>query len=67
MKEAADRAIAFCLEEDPDQSIEVLPTGDIIGKIAVSVDGTWQKRGHSSKTGVVFVMSIDTGEVIDYR
>ena len=34
---------------------------------AVSVDGTWQKRGHCSKTGVVFVMSVDTGEVIDYE
>ena len=33
---------------------------------AVTVDGTWQKRGHSSKIGVVFVISVDTGEILDY-
>ena len=67
MKEAADRAILFALENNPDGNTEVSPTGNIIGHIAVSVDGTWQKRGHCSKTGVVFVMSVDTGEVIDYE
>ena len=36
-----------------------------IAKVAVTVDGTWQKRGHSSKIGVVFVMSVDTGEILD--
>ena len=46
MKEAADRAISFALENNPDGNNEVSPTGDIIGTIAVSVDGTWQKRGH---------------------
>ena len=36
--------------------------------IAVSVDGTWQKRyGHSSLHGVVFVMAVETGEVLDYE
>ena len=66
MKEAADRAILFALENNPDGITEVSPTGDIIGHIAVSVDGSG-KRGHCSKTGVVFVMSVDTGEVIDYE
>lgn len=31
----------------------------------VSVDGTWQKRGHSSLNGSVAVLSIDTGKVLD--
>lgn len=31
----------------------------------VSVDGTWQKRGHSSLNGAVAVLSIDTGKVLD--
>ena len=35
------------------------------GVIITSVDGTWQRRGHNSKTGVVFVISILTGEVLD--
>ncbi|CAH3044662.1 unnamed protein product [Pocillopora meandrina] len=34
---------------------------------AVSFDGTWAKRGFTSLTGVVFVISIDTGEVLDYH
>jgi len=34
---------------------------------AVSFDGTWAKRGFTSLTGVVFVLSVDTGEVLDYH
>ncbi|GFT80317.1 uncharacterized protein NPIL_582031 [Nephila pilipes] len=33
--------------------------------IAVAVDGSWQKRGFSSKNGVVTDTSVDTGKVID--
>ena len=32
----------------------------------MTVDGTWQRRGHNSKNGVVFVISMETGEVLDY-
>ena len=35
--------------------------------IAVSFDGTWAKRGHTSLFGIVFVISVDTGEVLDYH
>ena len=34
---------------------------------AVSFDGTWAKRGFTALTGVVFVISVDTGEVLDYH
>jgi hypothetical protein len=34
---------------------------------AVSFDETWAKRGFTSLTGVVFVISADTGEVLDYH
>lgn len=34
---------------------------------AVSFDGTWAKRGFTSLTGVVFAISVDTGEVLDYH
>ena len=67
MKEAADRTISFALEDNPDEGIEISSSGDLIGRIALSVDGTWQKRGHSSKTVIVFAMSVDTGEVLDYQ
>ncbi|GBN79115.1 hypothetical protein AVEN_32907-1 [Araneus ventricosus] len=33
--------------------------------IAMTVDGTWQKRGYKSLNGVVTVASMDTGKVID--
>ena len=40
---------------------------DVIVDVPVSVDGSWQKRyGHNSILGMVFVMSIDTGHVLDY-
>lgn len=32
---------------------------------AVSVDGTWQRRGFSSLSGVVTAMSVKTGKVLD--
>ena len=38
----------------------------MITKVAVTVDGTWQRCGHCSKIGVVFVISVITGEVINY-
>ncbi|XP_028412384.1 uncharacterized protein LOC114535204 [Dendronephthya gigantea] len=34
--------------------------------VGVSFDGTWAKRGFTSLIGVVFVISIDTGKVLDY-
>ena len=35
--------------------------------VTVSFDGTWAKRGFTSLFGVFFVMSVDTGEVLDYH
>ena len=40
---------------------------DAIVDIAVSCDGTWQKRGYSSLNGVVTVIGTDTGKCLDYR
>lgn len=33
----------------------------------MSFDGTWAKRGHTSLFGVVYAISVDTGEVLDYE
>ena len=35
-------------------------------EIAVSYDGTWSKRGYTANYRVGFVISVDTGEVVDY-
>ena len=37
---------------------------ECIALVSVTVDWTWQKRGHSSKIGVVFIISVDTGEIL---
>ena len=47
-------------EENPD-----LTEDDVI-EIAVSFDGTWSKRGFTANFGVGFVISVDTGQVLDY-
>lgn len=39
---------------------------DETASAAVSLDGTWAKRGFSSLTGVFFAISVNTGEVLDY-
>ena len=31
----------------------------------ISIDGTWQKRGHASHNGVVTAISLDTGKCLD--
>ena len=66
MKEAASRLILKVCEDDP-SSIELNESGEWVANVAVTVDGTWQKRGHASKIGVVFDLSVDTGEVLDYE
>ena len=41
--------------------------GEMIANVSVTVDGTWQKRGYSSKIEVVFVISVEMGEILDYE
>lgn len=65
MQGAAKRLREKIAKEQPDN---IEDENDVeIAKVAVTVDGTWQKRGHSSKIGVVFVISVDTGEILDYE
>ena len=42
-----------------------LPDMKTVADVAVSVDSTWQKHGHSSRILVAFILLIDTGEVLD--
>ena len=61
MKAAGRRVREQILKENGVQ------TNDDVVDAAVSFDGTWAKRGFTSLTGVVFVLSVDTGEVLDYH
>ena len=64
-QDAARRLFDVTKNQHPD-SIEN-DNGTDVAAVAVTVDGTWQKRGHSSKVGVVFVISVSTGEILDYE
>ena len=65
MQEAAKQLIDLVETKSPD-CIETV-VEERVANVAVTVDGTWQKRGHSSKIGVVFVISVWTGLILDYE
>ena len=65
MIDAANRLRDIFEEEEPSK-VYTDEGGRKIEDVAVTVDGTWQKRGHTSRIGVVFVMAVRTGEVLDY-
>ncbi|GFS37611.1 uncharacterized protein NPIL_441931 [Nephila pilipes] len=51
-----------CEESMAEAVHEAVEENDGGRDIAVAVDGSWQKRGFSSKNGVVTVTSVDTEE-----
>lgn len=54
-------------EVSAEKPIDLEEVGDQkIANVSETVDGTWQKIGHSSKIGVVFVISLDTGKMLYY-
>ena len=58
MSKAASRLRQQNLENDD---------GSTLVDVAVSVDGSWQKRhGFNSLLGMVFIISVDTRQVLDY-
>ena len=65
MKDAANKLSDNCLDEDLESTF--ISDHVILTNVSVRVDGTWQRRGHKSKTGVVFVISSLTGDVLDYE
>ena len=60
----AVQAVAFKSMTDASNEIHNLQTDGIVDT-AVSVDGTWQKRGYSSVNGAVAAISINTGRILD--
>ncbi|XP_041472696.1 uncharacterized protein LOC121421961 [Lytechinus variegatus] len=61
MSEAAQQLRMSAMEEDSS-----IKEGDVV-EVAVSFDGTWHRRGHRSNHGVASVISMDTGEVLDFE
>ena len=66
LSSAASRLKKIIAPEDPSKVITWID-GKEVTKISITVDGTWQKRGHTSKIGVVFILSVRSGEVLDYE
>ena len=60
LTQAGQRLRNIVLDENPD-----FDKDDTLD-VAVSFDGTWAKWGFTSLTGVVFAISVDSGEVLDY-
>lgn len=63
--ECAAEKIANEKMNDAALEIRVDKNQDEIVDCGVSVDGSWQRRGHSSLNGCVTAISIDTGKVLD--
>lgn len=62
LKEARDEARRVSLTNaglDPNDS-------SLTADLAVSFDGTWSKRGYTANNGIGFVISADTGKVLDF-
>ena len=59
MCKAAERLRNLVSNENADDMVDI--DGHAVAKVAVTIDGTWQKRGHSSKIGVIFAVSVKTG------
>ena len=57
---AAERVRTYKIENEDHSDSEMIECG-------VTVDGTWLNRGVSSRHGFVSVISVDTGEVLDYH
>ena len=64
----AARKLILLMQKENTESVAMLKLADkkIVADVAVSVGGTYEKRGHSSRTVAVFILSIDTGEVLVY-
>ena len=56
MCEAAERLSQLVSNKGEESMVDI--DGHSIAKVAVSIYGTWQKRGHSCKIGMVFAMSV---------
>lgn len=62
LQDARDKVFNLYAQQHPD-SID----SDGILNLAVSFDGTWPKRGHTSKLGVGLVIDVRTGLIIDFH
>ncbi|GFX75506.1 uncharacterized protein TNCV_522281 [Trichonephila clavipes] len=58
-------AVQLCSEENMKAAYKEVQNLKKSTTCGVSVDGSWQRRGHMSLNGCVSVISIDTGKILD--
>lgn len=61
MKEAVVEAVAVERMENE----EYVGLANDTANMTIALDGTWQKRGHTSQNGVVSAICVNTGKVVD--
>ncbi len=61
IEKATERCGQGITREDFDRHLDDIEMDgeEMIANVSVTVDGTSQKRGHSSKIGVVFIISVE--------
>lgn len=65
LKNAALELKKYKLAKDDKEAITDKLAKETVVDAGVSVDGSWSSRGWSARDGVVAVLSIDTGKVLD--
>ena len=66
LKAYQDACIQSCKEAALGTINKLGGSSDAVTDYQVSVDGTWQKCGHSSLTGVITVISKENGKCLDH-
>lgn len=66
-KVLADHSKTLCLESMKTAVAEAVVANKGSTDLCVAIDGSWQKRGHTSMNGVLTVTSVDTGKVLDFH
>ena len=61
-----DACFQSCKEAAFETTAKLGGGSDSVTDCQVSVDGTWQKRGHSSLNGVVTIISKESGKCLDH-
>ena len=62
LSNARERVRRIILEENGIEYCQETPV-----EVAVSYDGTWSKRGFTANFGLGFVISVDSGQVLDFK
>ena len=54
----SDKRLFNMIRKEESDNIEMANNGQMLASILVTVDGTWQRRGHCSKIGIIFIIFV---------